>query len=84
TSMPIRDISDMLNTKRKPAIPRDYLQGYLEYARAMSNGELPPGRALLGRMSSERAHLKLQDNGETDGFATDVLEYLRGLGLSPV
>ncbi|PRZ52306.1 serine/threonine protein kinase [Paraburkholderia fungorum] len=84
TSMPIRDISDMLNTKRKPAIPRDYLQGYLEYARAMSNGELPTGRALLGRMSSERAHLKLQDNGETDGFATDVLEYLRGLGLSPV
>uniref|UniRef100_UPI003F50694D DEAD/DEAH box helicase n=1 Tax=Caballeronia sp. LjRoot34 TaxID=3342325 RepID=UPI003F50694D len=33
TSMPIRDISDMLSTQRKPAIPRDYLQGYMEYAR---------------------------------------------------
>ncbi|QYD70764.1 DUF4011 domain-containing protein [Paraburkholderia edwinii] len=84
TSMPIRDVSDMLNTKRKPAIPRDYLQGYLEYARAMSNGEFLGGRALLGRMSSERAHAKLHEVGEVDGFSTDVLEFLRGLGLSPV
>ena len=84
TSMPIREISDMLNTQRKPAIPRDYLQGYMEYARAMSNGELSAGRALLGRMSSERAHAKLGQAGAVDGFAEDVLAYLHGLGLSPV
>nr|WP_249277491.1 AAA domain-containing protein [Pandoraea sp. PE-S2R-1] len=84
TSMPIREISDMLNTKRKPAIPRDYLQGYLEYARAMSNGEFPGGRALLGRMSSERAHAKLHETGEKDGFALNVLEFLREQGHSPV
>nr|WP_240493632.1 AAA domain-containing protein [Pandoraea sp. ISTKB] len=84
TSMPIRDISDMLNTKRQPAIPRDYLQGYLEYARAISNGEFPSGRSLLGRMSSERAHAKLRGTADNDGFATDVLEFLRDLGLSPV
>lgn len=84
TSMPIREISDMLTTQRKPAIPRDYLQGYMEYARAMSNGELPAGRALLGRMSSARAYAKLQQTGTVDGFAEDVLAYLRGLGLSPV
>ncbi|KVN34418.1 AAA domain-containing protein [Burkholderia ubonensis] len=84
TSMPIREISDMLTTQRKPAIPRDYLQGYMEYARAMSNGELPAGRALLGRMSSERAHAKLRQAGTVDGFAQDVLAYLQGLGFSPV
>nr|WP_260854464.1 AAA domain-containing protein [Paraburkholderia sp. BCC1884] len=84
TSMPIRDISDMLNTQRKPAIPRDYLQGYMEYARAMSNGELPAGRALLGRLSSERAHARLDDGKKADGFANDVLQYIRSLGLSPV
>ncbi|MBN3830763.1 AAA domain-containing protein [Burkholderia sp. Ac-20344] len=84
TSMPIREISDMLTTQRKPAIPRDYLQGYMEYARAMSNGELPAGRALLGRMCSERAHAKLRQTGAIDGFAEDVLAYLQELGLSPV
>jgi hypothetical protein len=84
TSMPIRDISDMLNTQRKPAIPRDYLQGYMEYARAMSNGELPAGRALLGRLSSERAHARFDDGKKIDGFATDVLQYIHSLGFSPV
>ncbi len=84
TSMPIRDISDMLNTQRKPAIPRDYLQGYMEYARAMSNGELPAGRALLGRLSSERAHARLDDGKKADGFVNDVLQYIRSLGFSPV
>lgn len=84
TSMPIRDISDMLNTQRKPAIPRDYLQGYMEYARAMSNGELPAGRALLGRMTSHHAHAKMQRSGDADGFASDVLAFLHRLGLSPV
>lgn len=84
TSMPIRDISDMLNTQRKPAIPRDYLQGYMEYARAMSNGELPAGRALLSRLSSERAHTRFEEGRHSDGFANDVLAYIRSLGLSPV
>ncbi len=84
TSMPIREISDMLATQRKPAMPRDYLQGYMEYARAMSEGELSSGRSLLGRMSSERAHAKMNGHGTLDGFAADVLAYLQGLGLSPV
>jgi primosomal replication protein N'' len=84
TSMPIRDISDMLNTQRKPAIPRDYLQGYMEYARAMSNGELPAGRALLDRLSSERAHARFDDGKKADGFANDVLQYIHSLGFAPV
>ncbi|MEI5997889.1 DUF4011 domain-containing protein [Paraburkholderia bengalensis] len=84
TSMPIRDISDMLNTHRKPAIPRDYLQGYMEYARAMSNGELPSGRALLARMTSERAQNRFEDRPVADGFADDVLSFIRSCGFNPV
>jgi primosomal replication protein N'' len=84
TSMPIRDISDMLNTQRKPVIPRDYLQGYMEYARTMSNGDLPSGRALLGRMHNERVNARLQQGQKLDGFANDVLAYLRSLRFEPV
>jgi len=84
TSMPIQDISDMLSTRRKPAIPRDYLQGYMEYARAMSNGEIANGRALLGRMHSERANAKLQQGKKLDGFAKDVFDYLHSLEIDPV
>jgi primosomal replication protein N'' len=84
TSMPIRDISDMLNTQRKPTIPRDYLQGYMEYARAMSNGDLPTGRTLLGRMHNERVNARMKQGQKVDGFANDVLVYLRSLGFDPV
>ncbi|OWJ61630.1 AAA domain-containing protein [Paraburkholderia caledonica] len=84
TSMPVRDISDMLNTHRKPAIPRDYLQGYMEYARTMSNGELASGRALLARMISERAQARFVETGKTDGFANDVLSFIRSCGFNPV
>lgn len=84
TSMPIRDISDMLNTQRKPVIPRDYLQGYMEYARAMSNGDLPSGRVLLGRMHNERVNARLQQGHKLDGFTNDVHTYLRSLGFDPV
>ncbi len=32
TSIPVDDVSDMLSSHSKPAKPRDYLQGYLQYA----------------------------------------------------
>lgn len=84
TSMPIREISDMLNTHRKPTIPRDYLQGYMEYARAMSNGEFPNGRSLLSRLSSERAQARYSEKDKVDGFAEDVLTYIQKCGFNPV
>ena len=74
----------MLNTQRKPAIPRDYLQGYMEYARAMSSGDLASGRALLGRMHNERVNARLQQGQKLDGFANDVFSYLHSLGVDPV
>src|SRR5262249_29862436 len=54
TSMPVEEISDMLTTHKRPAVPRDYLQAYLEYARMVSDGSADSGRALLGRLVTER------------------------------
>ena len=84
TSMPIKEISDMLDTQRKPVIPRDYLQSYMEYARIMTNGELQAGHALLGRMHSERVNARLRQGQKRDGFTRDVAAYLSALGLDAV
>jgi primosomal replication protein N'' len=48
TSMPVAEISNMPATRRQPAVPRDYLQAYLEYASTVSDGAADSGRALLG------------------------------------
>lgn len=84
TSMPIADISDMLTTQRPPASPRDYLQGYLEYARALSAGEFASGHSLLGRLVTERQDAKVQHNAHSDGFTQAVAAFIRTLGWSPV
>ena len=55
TSMPISEISDLLTTRRGPRVPRDYLQGYLEYARTVSEGAGDSGRTLLDRMVTEKS-----------------------------
>ncbi|WP_043176687.1 hypothetical protein, partial [Pseudomonas aeruginosa] len=60
TSMPIGDISDMLGTQRSPSSPRDYLQGYLEYARALSAGEFAGTGQLLERLHTDRSDQRRQ------------------------
>ncbi len=85
TSMPIGEISDMLSTRRQATSPRDYLQAYFEYARAMSAGELENGRTLLTRLAGGRRdgppHL---DNGdEPDGFQAAVAGFIEALGWHP-
>ena len=80
TSMPIGDVSDMLNTQRSPATPRDYLQGYLEYARALSNGEFDSYRHLLNRLQTDRSSRRLQHQSEGDGFTESVARFIRSLG----
>lgn len=84
TSMPIADISDMLTTQRPPASPRDYLQGYLEYARALSAGEFGSGQQLLGRLVTERQDLRAQHTAHSDGFTEAVAAFIRSLGWNPV
>jgi hypothetical protein len=80
TSMPVEEISDMLSTRRPPAIPRDYLQAYLEYARIVSDGAADSGRALLGRLVTERSTEHDRGVAECDGFTEAVREFLRGNG----
>jgi primosomal replication protein N'' len=84
TSMPIRDISDLLNTRRQAATPRDYLQAYFEYARALSAGELENAQALLTRLVSEEQIADFGDEGEADGFANAVAAEIERLGWRPV
>ncbi|MGY1457339.1 AAA domain-containing protein [Luteimonas sp. A534] len=84
TSMPIADISDMLGTRRPPASPRDYLQGYLEYARALSAGEFESSAALLDRLHTDRQRVRGERGLEGDGFTAAVGEYIRSLGRDPV
>ena len=84
TSMPVSEISEMLTTRNQPSVPRDYLQVYLEYARTISDGDLDSGRALLSRMTSERAIDRDFGSGEFDGFARAVDNFLRGFRWIPV
>lgn len=82
-SMPIAEISDMLNTRRAPATPRDYLQGYLEYARALSNGEFTNSANLLERLQTERSKSRRLTSRPQDGFTTAVSDYIQSLGWIP-
>jgi primosomal replication protein N'' len=85
TSMPIRDISDFLDTHRPPAGPRDYLQAYLEYARLLSENEFLGAKRLLDRLDSERqirfAATRARENA--DRFRTEVETFLRARGWQP-
>lgn len=82
TSMPIAEISDLLNTRRAPATPRDYLQGYMEYARLVSAGEFSTAKTLLARLTPRREASRAGASGSTDSdaFYRSVGEYLASLG----
>ncbi|WP_207949535.1 AAA domain-containing protein [Luteimonas aestuarii] len=84
TSMPITDVSDMLGTQRPPASPRDYLQGYLEYARAVSSGEFNGSRALLARLQTDRREARATRAAQGDGFTAAVAAYIESLGWTPM
>lgn len=79
-SMPIGDVSDMLNTQRSPVTPRDYLQGYLEYARALSSGEFASCHHLLNRLQTDRGNPHPQHHLQHDGFMVVVADFIRSLG----
>jgi primosomal replication protein N'' len=83
TSMPVAEISDMLSTRRPPAIPRDYLQAYLEYARTVSDGTADSSRALLERLVTERASERDTGTIERDGFSDAVEKFLHSQGWQP-
>ncbi|WP_310564229.1 AAA domain-containing protein [Hydrogenophaga sp.] len=82
TSMPIAEISDLLNTRRPPATPRDFLQGYMEYARLVSIGEFATAKALLARITSRQEIVRSGSprDGADDAFYRSVGDFLRSLG----
>lgn len=81
TSMPIAEVSDILSTHRPPSTPRDFLQGYLEYARCMSSAEFVNARALLGRMTVRRdGRAAQQSQTSEDGFSKSVAAFVESLG----
>jgi len=83
TSMPISEISDLLTRRSGPRVPRDYLQGYLEYARTVSDGLADSGKTLLDRMVTEpRAHHEAGHH-EDDGFTRSVEAFLEANGYKP-
>jgi hypothetical protein len=82
TSMPIPLISDLLSTRRQAASPRDFLQAYFEYARALSEGDLDAAEALLSRLTPEQRRQRLRDGGG-DGLEAAVAEEIRSLGWEP-
>jgi primosomal replication protein N'' len=73
----------MLSTRRPPAIPRDYLQAYLEYARTVSDGTADSSRALLERLVTERASERDTGTIERDGFSDAVEKFLHSQGWQP-
>ncbi|SUB84274.1 Uncharacterized conserved protein [Pragia fontium] len=78
-SMPIEEISDLLTTHRQPDIPRDFLQGYLEYARRLSQREFSGSQALLTRMTRTEIASRPSLRSD-DGFIHSVTEYIRQRG----
>ena len=82
TSMPLNEISDLLNTHRPADSPRDYLQAYFEYARALSVGELENARTLLARLprTEQGSPRHSLNNGDHDGFQKAVRSFIESLG----
>jgi hypothetical protein len=84
TSMPLNEISDLLNTHRPADSPRDFLQGYFEYSRAVSAGELETARTFLARLPPRKriSFGRNGANGDHDGFQTAVRNFIESLGWS--
>lgn len=85
TSMPIAEVSDVLSTHRPPSTPRDFLQGYLEYARTVSSAEFANSRSLLQRMMVRRdGRAAQQSQMAEDGFTQSVADFVSSLGWDVV
>ncbi|HDN2510241.1 TPA: DUF4011 domain-containing protein [Providencia rettgeri] len=80
SSMPIEEISDLLTTYRKPESPRDYLQGYLAYAKdACDPTKQKENQKLLNRMC--QTQFAVQDTlEEPSAFVASVVEFIQENG----
>ncbi|MBX9569163.1 MAG: DUF4011 domain-containing protein [Candidatus Obscuribacterales bacterium] len=84
TSLPTEKISEYLRHNGNPAIPRDYVQAYMDYAQKISNGSLVEAERSLGRLAaSDDIRARLEAKVE-DPFIADVANYIRSLGYELV
>jgi uncharacterized protein YjiS (DUF1127 family) len=82
TSMPIEEISDAHRQCKTPQRPRDFLQSYLLYASAISEGHLDEAEALLNRLHRPKSSRMAAGARHSQRyFVQCVAEYLRKKGF---
>ena len=82
SSMPIEEISDTHRQRKPPQRPRDFLQSYLLYASAISEGHLDEAEALLNRLHRPNSSCIAAGARHTQRyFVQCVAEYLRKKGF---
>jgi primosomal replication protein N'' len=74
-SMPIENISDMLDTIKAPSNPRDYIQLYWAYARALTQADRELASKYLYRLNPGKR--PSEKNLKNDGLISSVLDYLK-------
>ena len=82
TSMPIKDISDMLSTGRLPSKPRDFIQSYLRYSEIHSNGQIEIAKSNIKKLSVQGKHQEV--HLKNDGFKNSVKAFIENLGYQVV
>ncbi len=82
SSMPIEEISDAHRQRKTPQRPRDFLQSYLLYASAISEGHLDEAEALLNRLHRPNSSRMTAGARHSQRyFVQCVAEYLRKKGI---
>jgi len=74
----------MLSSHQPPSRPRDFLQGYLQYAQLMSDGELKSADQLLKQMLNDYSGIRNEKVRQEDSFRETVAAFIRELGWDPV
>ncbi|NRA90320.1 MAG: hypothetical protein HRU43_04250 [Simkaniaceae bacterium] len=82
TSMPIKDISDMLSTGRLPSKPRDFIQSYLSYSEIHSDGQIEIARNKAKKLSVQNRYQDI--HLKNDGFKNTVKSFIESLGYQVV
>ena len=82
SSMPIEEISDAHRQRKTPQRPRDFLQSYLLYASAISEGHLDEAESLLNRLHRPNStRLAAGARHSQRYFVQCVAEFLRKKGF---
>ena len=88
TSMPVNEISAWLTNhgRRPPALPRDFLQGWLAYAERLHAGDLEAAADLLRALheNDSRGGRTRLGPATASPFPEEVAAFLRQLGHEPV